>query len=1246
MTSIFEPEESHVKSLNDIQSTNLFKKLLNAEATKNNIPKTKIQITTSTNIPDGGIDASIDTDKAPSNGLLIKGKTGFQLKANSSFKPWNDASVRKELFVGDTTIKSKLKPEIKACLDEGRYVVVDFRHSITPKNQREAVTLLKKYLKKCGYSNPQVDVFGANNLVDFLQPYPSLCLELKGIEYPTFQHHTSWSLNGDMSNELIKTKEYDKKIKKIQKILQTKDAAKHIRIIAESGIGKTRFVLELTRDKRFAPLVIYTSANDQRLYDLIAYILANDVHVILVIDDCNYNEQYKNWNSLAKRGSRIKLITIYNETTEPKDGADILYPDTPKLSDSEIEKILTSSTYQIPLDDAKKWAKFAGGFPRFAHLLGVNLKRYPGDISRSVDNIYGRLFAGNDPPDSDISKKRRKIICFLSLFKRFGYRGEFEVEAKAIFELAKKVCPDLTWSQFKEIVDWFVSRNLIQGEYTLYISAPILQIAMWKEWWGKYSNDVTLNDIFEKIPHYYALRGWFYDMCKYASESQKTTEIVKFLLGTKGPFKKINLIQDPGGARFFLALASSMPKEALECLELTIGQKSRKELLKFVIGRRESIIALEKAAVHESLFSRSANLLLKLAEAENETWSNNASGTFTSLFSLGYGKVAPTATPPKKRLGVLTDGFKSKSKIKRKLVIKACDTALQTRYFSRLVGAEEQGLKEVELWMPKSRKEIIQSYDDVLKLLMNNLKTLLKDEKDSIVQTICENVRSLIVVPELTDKVILLLGTIHKTYGHDENVMGSINTILEFEKDSLRKTSIKKLERLESRITGTDYSSLMKRYVGMDPKIDLFRRGVDYDKVREKEIKKLVKLSLQKNNLKNELSWLVTEKAQNGYQFGWELGKFDKKIQFLGMIKSAQKKMTTGYSTAFLGGYFKALFDVNRPEWENQIISLAKDSKLKKLVIEITLRSGLSDNVGLLLLKLAKNKEFPTTLFANFKFGSVIRDLSENIFLKWVEFLLKQKDQRIIFTILDLYYTYFVHRQDKKLPVDITLSILTDDRILKKDPNVTFDSMDEYHWTGIAKEIIKQNPSIAFNLASKILEYFDSSFFGHYNSDAQALLNEISLSNPVEMWNVVSKLIVIPMDKKTYHVRHWLRTAFFMFDVPFENINKWIKKDVKNRAWFMSYSIPPIINNNENNLVKQMLIHFGNRSDVRRNLVNNLDTEAFSGNASSHYSSKKAVLEKFKESESHLNILRWADWYVSLLEKDIEREKAKEEREF
>lgn len=1248
MTSIFEPVPNDFSRLDDVESAKLFRKLLLVEAEKNGIPKTKIHITTSTNIPDGGIDAKVDWSKAQSEGLLIKGKTGYQLKTGNTFKPWTERSIKKELFGNKSASKSNLKSGIKQCVKEGRYVIVTFGHQIDDKNHRKAIKILKSFLKKCGHSNPNVDVLGQNHLANYLKSYPALVLELKQVEYPTFHNHRSWSEERDMSRTLVKTVDYDAKVKEIQKILESTDTAKHIRIIAEAGIGKTRFALEATRNEKFASLVIYTRATDPRLHDLVGYLLGhNDTNAILVVDDCNRNQQNDLWNVLSPKGRRVKLITIYNEMTELKDGSDITYPNPPKLTDSEIEKILTSSPYNIPNDQATKWATFAGGYPRFAHLLGINLKMYPDDISRSVDSVYDKLFAKSDSSDDEKVKKRRKVIRFLSLFKRFGFRDKFEVEAKLIHALIIQICPELTWQQFKEIIEWFENEKIIQGSNTLYISVPVLQIAMWKEWWDKYSKDVDLGKIFEKIPASSQLRGWFYDMCKYTAESQKAAEIVKFLLGSNGPFKKLNLIEDIGGSRFFLALADSMPKEALECLEITIGRWPRKKLLNFRTGRRESIYVLEKAAVHENLFSRSAKLLLNLAEAENETWANNASGVFTGLFSLGHGKVAPTATPPSKRLEVLEFAFRSKSKIKRNLAIKACSVGLETRYFSRIAGAEEQGLKEIPLWKPKSRKEVIQAYDDILNLLVKNLRILSKDEKDGIVQSILSSSRGLIIVPELTDRIISILKLIHNISGYEEQLLESIIHILDFENKNLKNNVKIELEKLQSRITGKDYHSLMKRYVSMDSRIDLFRKGAKYDEVRQKEIKNLVTLSMHKNNLKKELHWLVTEEAKNGYQFGYELGNADKKIQFLSLITNSQKKAKNKPSTVFLGGYFRALFDRDVKLWEKEIANLAKDSQLKKSVIEVSLRSGLSDSVGLLLLKMAKEEEFQPQLLQNFRYGSVIRKLSEKIFLEWVDFLLKLPDQRIIFTILDLFDTYFVHRQDKQVPSDITFSILTDERILKKKPEVLFGTMDEFYWTDIAKTFVKQTPSRAFDLADKILANFDSSFFDRFDSQAQEVIDKISDLDPIKMWQIVSNYISIPMDLKTRNIRDWLRSPNgFLLKVPFLEINNWIKKDVKNRAWFIAYSIPSIFGNNDNNLVKQLLIHYGNRLDVKRNLIANFDTESYSGPGSVHFASKKQIMEKFRESTTHPKILKWIDWYLSILDSDINRERNSEEREF
>ena len=126
---------------------------------------------------------------------------------------------------------------------------------------------------------------------------------------------------------------------------------------------------------------------------------------------------------------------------------------------------------------------------------------------------------------------------------------------------------------------------------------------------------------------------------------------------------------------FFFSLSLADPPAAVRALERTIGKASREELLQFGQGRRDVIWALENMALHGDLFRPAAELLLALAEAENETWSNNASGVFAGLFSLGYGEVAPTSLAPEHRLPVVTKALAQGGQ-RTELALKGFDTAL------------------------------------------------------------------------------------------------------------------------------------------------------------------------------------------------------------------------------------------------------------------------------------------------------------------------------------------------------------------------------------------------------------------------------------------------------------------------------------------------------------------------------------------------------------------------------------------
>lgn len=74
--------------------------LLWAEVRRLGVPTTHVHISMRINVPDGGVDASIDTGDSAvlTSSFIPNARCAFQIKAGESFKPWQEADIRKELF--------------------------------------------------------------------------------------------------------------------------------------------------------------------------------------------------------------------------------------------------------------------------------------------------------------------------------------------------------------------------------------------------------------------------------------------------------------------------------------------------------------------------------------------------------------------------------------------------------------------------------------------------------------------------------------------------------------------------------------------------------------------------------------------------------------------------------------------------------------------------------------------------------------------------------------------------------------------------------------------------------------------------------------------------------------------------------------------------------------------------------------------------------------------------------------------
>ncbi|MFQ5796987.1 MAG: hypothetical protein ACE5JP_18360, partial [Candidatus Bipolaricaulia bacterium] len=258
MAATFSVDSRTLSDLNAEAATKFFRDLLWCEARRVGLSPHKVVISLKTDVADGGIDARVD-GSATTDSVLTKGLTYFQIKAGHAFKPWITGALKKELF-GSSTARPKrdrLAPEIRECFrNRGRYVLVSFGHDLTPHQQSTAKKTLTKLLQASGYRKPAVEVLAQGQLLGLFSLFPSLALGLLGKENLSFLTVDEWKARADMIQPLQLSDEQKSVIEQIRDGLRG-TAHKHIRVIGEPGLGKTRLVLEAVSAEDLAHMVLY-----------------------------------------------------------------------------------------------------------------------------------------------------------------------------------------------------------------------------------------------------------------------------------------------------------------------------------------------------------------------------------------------------------------------------------------------------------------------------------------------------------------------------------------------------------------------------------------------------------------------------------------------------------------------------------------------------------------------------------------------------------------------------------------------------------------------------------------------------------------------------------------------------------------------------------------------------------------------------------------------------------------------------
>ena len=640
-------------------------RLLEAEVAAGGMAGTALETTFRDNTADGGVDAALR--QATETVWIPAGESAWQFKAGD-LPP---AKCKDELGGATHAL------EILRAGGKYRLVLGDSMTSAKITNRRSA---LREKANELGITlaADAIEVIGADGLARWVEQYPALAVSplLGGAGY-VGQTFEAWSRSRRHQGEWTTSESRQNAIDGIRQVLEG-DSQRDIHVDGVSGLGKTRLVLETLRGHALEPLTIYAPAADDFRSPTLAHLQAQGRTAVVVIDECDAG-RHEVYASVLTQDTSLRLVTMGEpsgkstrsamvglEGLEGEAMASLLRANEPALWTEAIAVIvgLAGGNVDYALKAAKALLAAGGGY---AGKLVTEA-----DISRFITDQLpeGALFLASG---------------VLALFSRLGFDAEVAGELQLI---ANRLGPPE--SDLRSAARHLERHGLLthQGRFRSVGPQPValyLAATAWREFGDRIVVELLPqldDDMTERLFRRAADIG----------DPEVSRLAVDRVMAADGVLGSWEQLAAGGQSRLLVHLAVLAPEATAVRLEALISQATEAELAAHRSIRRNLIWALEKLVWHTDTFEVAADMLLRLAIAENEDFSNNATGTWAGLF----GTMLPaTAADPEMRLAYLTHASRSDDPRVRGLFLKAANHAFD-RHETTMVSGELQGGTVVE----------------------------------------------------------------------------------------------------------------------------------------------------------------------------------------------------------------------------------------------------------------------------------------------------------------------------------------------------------------------------------------------------------------------------------------------------------------------------------------------------------------------------------------------------------------------
>jgi hypothetical protein len=1026
----------------------------------------------------------------------------------------------------------------------------------------------------------------------------------------------------------------------LQNALKKKNSL--VRITGLSGLGKTRLITEYidididSSLKEEDVIIFNATSHENEIKETIKEAIKDKACGLVIIEHCSLALHDYLAVELSLYPSNLRIITVnfYDEsvTNSP-------YIHLAKLDDTSVTTLIKPVLPQFDDEQLRRIVSFVEGFPLLAILIAERF-RDQGVLSAELTE---RGFAEKlINADGKLSDEHKRILQVCSLFDVFGIEDKAIEQADYIIELANS-----NRASFGQVMKQFTDRKIINrvGCFARIVPKP-LATHLASTWWDNNIQD-ELENLINTLPD--SLFDSFCTQIKYLDSSPKVREFVNKLYGTNSPFGQAELLLSTKGSNLFRALVEVNP-EATSLLLYRTFKSISDEQIKEIAGdvRRNLIWALEMLVFHDVLFEKSAWCLFKLAQFENESYGNNATGQFSQLFRW---QLSGTQANFEQRLTILKKIINLNEENSDLVVIEAIKVAIDSHGGSRSVGAEFQGTKaELEEWRPKIWQEIFDYWENLLDIYLGLVK---KDHlADAVKNAFGHEIRGLIKYMPLSVLDSFIRGVIASSGKYWPAAAQSVTHTLHYDIEGLKDEQLSAIREWEKLLSpDTDNLEEQLKLVVLNPSRDheKDKDGHYIDVAAEDAIALAHELKERSLELVSYFELLMTFPEQKQtWVFAKEVALCSTSCDELLDNLLKYLRLNSKSNTQFISGFLYGLNIRNPEKWDEISKLVGLDNQLH-IFYPYAMTSGNFTKGHLnVLISLIKEGHIAIHASSLLIYGSVTQRLSESDIAEFCSELSKLGGYSawISLHILSM-YTHGRNDYD----YEVLKPVLTELALA-----VSFKKGDKhggryvYHWQKVVEELLQvDSEEFAIHLCKHLIQQVadhDVDYSDLWDYLHEAFYKAFELHGR-SIWPVIQNEFIENEGIKKYRLvellgrgkeRHKKSPSIFTL-LDESLVIEWCKKNEALLIVARTLTLFEIKDEKKtvNPLLLKLIENYGDNDLLLNEVSANYHSRSWSGSLVPYLEKDKECIEPFKMHKNGL-VQQWATDFCSMLDEEIDRE--------